>query len=98
MYKDETKTPDSYIFMTGKYAGKKYADVKEKHTKYIDWVINKADPADDSPLYFLKMYCEKFKKQEEQPKKSKKRTHEENRKKDNDELSVYGSSDEEENI
>ena len=89
-YKDVQKTPETYIFMTGKYKGKTYAYVAENHKKYIKWIIDQ-DFKDDSPMHFIKGYCKKFTKEE----------HEKNKKvleKDEDNKSIYESSDDEDKL
>ena len=89
-YKDDVKTPETYIFMTGKYKGKTYAYVAENHKKYIKWIIDQ-EFKDDSPMHFIQGYCKKFTKQK----------HEENKKvleKDEDNKSIYESSDEEDKL
>ena len=64
-YKDVQKTPETYIFMTGKYKGKTYAYVAENHKKYIKWILDQ-DFKDDSPMHFIQGYCKKFTKQKHQ--------------------------------
>ena len=89
-YKDVKKTPETYIFMTGKHKGKTYAYVAENHKKYIKWILDQ-DFKDDSPMHFIQGYCKKFTKEE----------NEKNKKvlpKDEDGKSIYESSDDEDKL
>ena len=89
-YKDIPKTPDTYIFMTGKHKGKKFSDVAKNHKKYINWILDQ-DFKDDSPMHFIQGYCKKFTKEE----------NEKNKKvlpKDEDGQSIYESSDDEDKL
>ena len=89
-YKDIQKTPETYLFLSGKYKGKTYAYVAENHKKYIKWIIDQ-DFKDDSPMHFIQGYCKKFMKEE----------HEKNKKalpKDEDGQSIYESSDDEDKL
>ena len=61
-YKDIQKTPETYLFLSGKYKGKTFAYVNENHKKYINWILDQ-DFKDDSPMHFIQGYCKKFTKQ-----------------------------------